>query len=489
MDDSVVISAQQLSKFYRIWESPAARLSTGIWQGLQKRGPDSGVLGTALKSRARRGYRDFFALQDIDLEVRRGESVGIIGRNGSGKSTLLQIIAGTLQPTGGQVSVRGRVAAQLELGAGFNPEFTGRENVYLYGSVLGLNRAAMDERFDDVASFADIGEFLEEPVKTYSSGMMTRLAFAVSTCVDPEILIIDEALSVGDAPFQAKCFRRLRQLIDTGVSLLFVSHDLATVRSVCARAMWLKDGRIACWGPAKTVAREYEKFCWREQGIPFDDEKGPIGGSVQVAILGTGVEENTPKETGYSPAKSHDPIEQMLDHAAPQFAEQAAEAGRVGTGDVRFESCVLTSITGQRLSMVAFEQQAVWETRIIARKDIDTDIVLGLAIFNVKGDRIAGVQNVHQNLRLKLKAGERRRASIKMRFPFTAEKYAARLTIMGFQEGKRTLNGVYDFNRSIIMDQVTDAVFFEVEFHSPFPIGPAVCLPGEITLSASKSSS
>jgi lipopolysaccharide transport system ATP-binding protein len=486
MDDSVIISAQQLSKFYRIWESPAARLSTGMWQGLQKRGPESGVVGQALASRAKRGFRDFFALQDIELEVRRGESVGIIGRNGSGKSTLLQIIAGTLRPSGGKVSVKGRVAAQLELGAGFNPEFTGRENVYLYGSVLGLNRAAMDERFDDVASFADIGAFLEEPVKTYSSGMLTRLAFAVSTCVDPEILIIDEALSVGDAPFQAKCFRRLRQLIDGGVSLLFVSHDLATVRSVCARAMWLKDGRIASWGSAKTVAREYEKFCWREQGIPFDDEKGPVGGSVQVAILGEGAPE---EKSAKSSPTSNDPIEQMLDHAAPKFAEQAAEAGRVGTGDVRFDSCVLTSVTGQRLSSVTFDQEAVWEIRLAARQDVDTDIVLGLAIFNVKGDRIAGVQNVHQDLRLKLKAGERSRASVKMHFPFTAEKYALRLTVMGFQAGKRTIKSIYDFNRSIIMDQVTDAVFFEVEFHAPFPIGPAVCLPGKITLSSPKSSS
>lgn len=486
MDDSLVISAHQLSKFYRIWESPAARLSTGMWQGLQKRGPRRGPVGKILETRAKRGFRDFFALQDIDLEVRRGESVGIIGRNGSGKSTLLQIIAGTLQPSGGEVSVRGRVAAQLELGAGFNPEFTGRENVYLYGSVLGLNRAAMDERFDDVAGFADIGEFLEDPVKTYSSGMMTRLAFAVSTCVDPEILIIDEALSVGDAPFQAKCFRRLRQLIDDGVSLLFVSHDLATVKSVCGRAMWLKDGRIANWGAAKTVAREYEKFCWREQGIPFDDEKGPEGGSVQAAILGPGESDDSSENTA---ATSNDPIEQMLDHATPKFAEQAAVAGRVGTGHVRFESCVLTSVTGQRLSSVSFDQEAVWEISLVARQDVDTDIILGLAIFNVKGDRIAGVQNVHQDLRLKLKAGERRRASVKMKFPFTAEKYTARLTIMGFQDGKRTINGIYDFNRSIIMDQVTDAVFFEVDFHAPFPIGPAVCLPGKITLNAPKSTS
>ncbi|GAB5560368.1 MAG: hypothetical protein SynsKO_20150 [Synoicihabitans sp.] len=430
-----------------------------------------------LQNKAEQGYRDFHALRGIDLEVRCGESVGIIGRNGSGKSTLLQIIAGTLQPSSGEVSVTGRVAAQLELGAGFNPEFTGRENVYLYGSVLGLNRAAMDERFDDVAAFADIGEFLEEPVKTYSSGMMTRLAFAVSTCVDPEILIIDEALSVGDAPFQAKCFRRLRELIDNGVSLLFCSHDLSTVKSVCARAMWLKDGEIASWGPAKKVARDYEKFCWQEQGIPFDSEDAKKG-SVQAIILG----DLKPGEAQVT-SESADPVDILLDQAAADFAKRAEEAGRVGTGDVRFHSAILTDSEGAMLKTVAFEQEAIWQAKLVAQRDIETDVVIGIAIFNLKGDRVAGVQNVHKNLRLKMNAGQSVHVSTKMPFPFTAEKYSARFTIMGFQDGKRMINGVYDFNRSIIMDQVTDAVFFEVEFHRPFPIGPAVCLPSEITLS------
>lgn len=476
MDEDVVISAREVGKTYRIWESPSARLSTAWWQGLSRRLPlGQGFKGWA-NGKATAGYRDFHALRDIDLEVRKGESVGIIGRNGSGKSTLLQIIAGTLQPTTGAASVSGRVAAQLELGAGFNPEFTGRENVYLYGSVLGLDRRAMDERFDEVAAFADIGEFMEEPVKTYSSGMMTRLAFAVSTCVDPEILIIDEALSVGDAPFQAKCFRRLRQLIDTGVSLLFVSHDLATVKSVCSRAMWLKDGEIAAWGPAKDVAREYEKFCWREQGIAFDD-KGPEGGSARSAILGDLAEKHD-----LNAGSPTDRVDALLLEGADEFAEKADSGGRIGTGSVQFASVLLTNETHLPIKSVAFEQSANWEALILANEDIETDVVLGVAIFNVKGDRVAGVQNVHHNLRLQLKAGQTVRATVTMNFPFTAEKYSARFTLLGYQDGERTINDVYDFNRSIILDQVTDAAFFEVEFHRPFPIGPAVCLPSKITL-------
>ena len=159
-------------------------------------------------------YREFWALKDVSFEVNKGEAVGIIGRNGAGKSTLLQLICGTLSPTSGTIEVDGTVAALLELGCGFNPEFTGRENVYLNASMLGLTQEKIDDKFDEIAAFADIGDFLEQPTKTYSSGMLMRLAFAVNTCVEPEILIVDEALGVGDAPFQSKCFKRLRQLIN-----------------------------------------------------------------------------------------------------------------------------------------------------------------------------------------------------------------------------------------------------------------------------------
>jgi lipopolysaccharide transport system ATP-binding protein len=472
MSSPVVISGSRIGKTYRIWESPGARLATAWWQGVKSWVPGDGGLSRALEQRARRGFRDFHALQDISLEVKRGESVGIIGRNGSGKSTLLQIIAGTLQPSAGEVSVSGRVAAQLELGAGFNPEFTGRENVFLYGAVLGLNRAAMESRFEEVASFADIGDFMEEPVKTYSSGMMMRLAFAVSTCVSPEILIIDEALSVGDAPFQAKCFRRLRKLIDEGVSLLFVSHDLATVKSVCGRAMWLKDGEVAAWGPAKEVTREYEKFCWAEQGIPFGESEGPKGNVARAALA----------ETKNQSASPTNPVDALLEAESEEFNARAEAGGRVGTGALRFESAILASKDGEKLARVSFEQEAFWQARIRAHETLATDVVVGIAIFNVKGDRIAGVQNVHHNLRLEMSAGQSVRISVKMNFPFTADKYAARFTVLGYKDGKRTIDGLYDFNRSLVLDQVTDAVFFEVETHHPFPIGPAVCLPSDISV-------
>jgi lipopolysaccharide transport system ATP-binding protein len=199
--------------------------------------------------------------------VRRGETIGIIGRNGSGKSTLLQMICGTLTPTSGAVSVGGRVAALLELGAGFNPDFTGRENVYLNASILGLSRSEIDASFDEIAEFAEIGTFIDQPVKTYSSGMYVRLAFAVVAHVKADILVIDEALAVGDAFFQQKCVRFLRHFKQTG-TILFVSHDTSAVVNLCDRAIWLEGGVIRGEGPAKTVCEDYFAACYAEAAGP-----------------------------------------------------------------------------------------------------------------------------------------------------------------------------------------------------------------------------
>ncbi|NJK60180.1 MAG: ABC transporter ATP-binding protein [Oscillatoriales cyanobacterium SM2_1_8] len=204
-----------------------------------------------------RRSRPFWALQDLDLEVTRGQTLGVIGQNGSGKSTLLQIVAGTLTPTAGEVKVGGRISALLELGSGFNPEFTGRQNVFFNGRLLGLHAAEIEAKFDDIAAFADIGDFIEQPVKTYSSGMFVRLAFAVAVNVDPEILIVDEALAVGDVLFQRKCFRKIEELSEQGVTILFVSHDLNSVLNLCDRAIVLHGGRKIQDGKPHPVTLAY----------------------------------------------------------------------------------------------------------------------------------------------------------------------------------------------------------------------------------------
>jgi lipopolysaccharide transport system ATP-binding protein len=258
---SPLIRVESVDKVYRIWKHPRARL-TGSLAGRLAR---SRSLPEAVRRSAQRYsesvYREFFALKNISFEVNRGETIGIIGKNGSGKSTTLKVIAGTLQPTRGEVSVTGRIAAMLELAAGFEQEFTGRENVFLSAAILGLSKAEIGAKFEEIVDFADIGDFLDQPVKTYSSGMLVRLAFAVHTAVEPEILIIDEALSVGDETFRRKCFARLDRLKEEGTTILFVSHDLGSVVNLTERALFFHEGEIVMEGAPKDVVAEYQRYC------------------------------------------------------------------------------------------------------------------------------------------------------------------------------------------------------------------------------------
>ena len=256
--DTPLISAQGLSKAYRIWRHPSARVRTTLLNLLANLLPKNSGARASLHRAATAGYRDFQAVQPLSFALRRGEALGIIGRNGSGKSTVLQLIAGILQPTTGRIQTHGRISALLELGSGFNPEFTGRENVYLNGSILGLSAHDMNARIEQIIAFADIGEFIDEPVKTYSSGMMMRLAFAVAVSVQPDILIIDEALSVGDVFFTQKCFARIREILTAGATLIFVSHDTAAVQNLCTRGLLLHQGRLLHDGtPEECVTRYF----------------------------------------------------------------------------------------------------------------------------------------------------------------------------------------------------------------------------------------
>ncbi|MFZ5494459.1 MAG: ABC transporter ATP-binding protein [Verrucomicrobiota bacterium] len=257
MADDIAISARNLAKTYRLWSHPSARLKSLCCSGAARLFPDGSAPARSLARAAAAGYREFHALHGLSFEVRRGEALGIIGRNGSGKSTLLQLIAGILEPTAGSIVTRGRISALLELGSGFNPEFTGRENVYLNGSILGLSARQMDARYAQIAAFADIGDFINEPVKTYSSGMMMRLAFAVAVSVQPDILIVDEALSVGDVFFTQKCFERIREILAGGTTLIFVSHDTAAVQNLCTRGLLLGEGRLLHDGPPEECVTRY----------------------------------------------------------------------------------------------------------------------------------------------------------------------------------------------------------------------------------------
>ncbi len=284
--EPVVVSVRGVSKVYQIYDRPQDRLK----QMLLPR---------------RRYGREFWALRDVSLELRRGETVGIIGRNGSGKSTLLQVIAGTVAPSAGEVEVKGRLAALLELGSGFNPEFSGRENVFLNGAILGIGRDEMERRFAEIAAFADIGDFIDQPAKIYSSGMLVRLAFAVQAHVDPEILIVDEALSVGDMYFQAKCMARVAELRRRGTSILLVSHSVATVKAICSRCLLLDGGRVVLEGAPDPVADRYASLVLSRAGSTPDAAKPGAVASVSAVH--------------------------------PPFASRITE--RFGTGAARFVEC------------------------------------------------------------------------------------------------------------------------------------------------------
>lgn len=242
MSSDLAIHAQQLGKVFQLYERPIDRLKQMLVRG------------------RRRYFREFSALHDVNFELKKGEVLGLVGRNGAGKSTLLQLICGTLNPTGGRVVVQGRVAALLELGAGFNPEFTGQENIYLNASILGLSKDEIDARYDSIVEFSGIADFIHQPVKTYSSGMYVRLAFSIATSVDPDILVIDEALSVGDGAFARKSFDRIMRLKEKGATILFCSHSVYQIEALCTRALWLEKGVVQLIGDPATVVARYQNF-------------------------------------------------------------------------------------------------------------------------------------------------------------------------------------------------------------------------------------
>jgi lipopolysaccharide transport system ATP-binding protein len=269
------VSVKGVGKLYHLYEKPRHRLLQFFMPKVQ-----------ALLRRPQKQYfRPFWALQGVDLAVPKGQTLGIIGQNGAGKSTLLQIICGTLAPSTGKIDVGGRITALLELGSGFNPEFTGRENVYMYGMILGISKEELDRRFDDILAFADIGDFVDQPIKTYSSGMVVRLAFSIAVNVDPDILVVDEALSVGDIRFQNKCIRRMEDLKNQGKSILFVTHSTGIVEAFCDRVVWMRDGKVFKDGDPSIVVRQYINFM--AHGVE-DEHKAVVARAEAAAELPAG---------------------------------------------------------------------------------------------------------------------------------------------------------------------------------------------------------
>ncbi|NDJ16279.1 ABC transporter ATP-binding protein [Myxacorys almedinensis] len=302
------------------------------------------------------GAEEFWALRDINLEVEKGSTLGLVGQNGSGKSTLLQIVAGTLTPTSGDVQVKGRISALLELGSGFNPEFTGRQNVFFNGRVLGLSQDEIGRKFDGIAAFADIGAFIDQPVKTYSSGMFIRLAFAVAINIDPDILIVDEALAVGDIFFQAKCYKKLEELQDRGISILFVSHDTATIQSLCEEGVLLHHGQIVCRDVPSVISSKYFQL-FRTEHEQLNQSDKPV-------------EADVPK------TKQNNPIALSRDQ-------------RITNGKATIREVYITDTLGQ--SKTTFEIGETLQGRIIVEfHDNCYDVSIGLALRDRYGRLLFG---------------------------------------------------------------------------------------------------
>lgn len=352
MSSEVAIKVDGLSKCYQIYDTPKDRLKQFVLPGLQR------MTGQHPK----KYFREFWALKDVSFEVKKGETVGIIGRNGGGKSTLLQMICGTLSPTAGNISVKGRIAALLELGSGFNPEFTGRENVYMNATVLGLSDSEIIARFDEIVSFADIGEFIDQPVKTYSSGMMVRLAFAVIAHVDADILVVDEALAVGDAFFTQKCMRFIRDFQNNGGTLLFVSHDTGAVVNLCSKVILLKRGQVVKEGGAKEVSEFYLTTLYEANQI-IDGSQGAKSVAFQEQAV---AEERDMRETLFNASTLRNDIE--------LFRFNPNQAG-FGTGDASIESVRLLDRDGVPLSWVVGGEYVIIEIRCLAHKDIFQPII------------------------------------------------------------------------------------------------------------------
>jgi len=357
MSSDVVIEVENSSKIYQVYSRPVDRLLQSLF-------------------RQRQYFQEVRALQNISLCVKKSETVGILGPNGSGKSTLLQMIAGTLSPTTGSILVRGRVAALLELGAGFNPEFTGRENVYLSASILGLSDQEIRERYQEIVDFADIGEaFLERPVKTYSSGMYVRLAFSVAINVDPDILIVDEALSVGDVRFQRKCYRRFETIKRRGATVLFVTHSMELIQNHCSRAIYLNAGKIKAEGEPRDVIHQFmdDMFSLTDQSNQPTQSQRPADLSA-TALYAKGDQDCCPYRKNYNSSEY-----------------------RYGDGRARIIDFLISQGTQHDLAIVQQHQRVQVEYAVRFSADVDR-VIYGLTVKTTDGTTVYGINSRQQGL-------------------------------------------------------------------------------------------
>lgn len=410
----IAISVNNISKMYKLYDKPMDRLKESLGLSRQKK------------------YKEHYALHDVSFNVRKGETVGIIGTNGSGKSTILKIITGVLNPTQGDVAVDGRISALLELGAGFNGEYSGIENVYLNGTMIGFSREEIDAKLQDILDFADIGEFIHQPVKTYSSGMFVRLAFAVAINIEPEILIVDEALSVGDVFFQAKCYRKFEEFKEMGKTILFVSHDLSSIGKYCDRVVLLNKGRKLAEGDAKEMVNLYRRVLVNQ----YDDLEGQEE---------TDVEEETDVQVV---SKEDSGLMKLKLNLNPEVLEYGSKLAEIEDFSIRDDTGMITNIIekGKFFSV---------DMKIRFHEDIG-DPIFAFTIKDLKGTEITGTNTMYENVPIKpQKKGDVRNVTFTQKMPLEAGEYMLCLGCTGYRGGEFTVfHRLYDVcNLTVITDK------------------------------------
>nr|WP_295272396.1 ABC transporter ATP-binding protein [uncultured Blautia sp.] len=427
MAEDIAISVNDVSKMYKLYDNPMDRLKESLGLSRKKK------------------YKEHYALNHVSFQVKKGETVGIIGTNGSGKSTILKIITGVLSPTAGEVSVNGRISALLELGAGFNGEYSGIENVYLNGSMIGFSREEIDAKLQSILDFADIGEFIHQPVKTYSSGMFVRLAFAVAINIDPEILIVDEALSVGDVFFQAKCYRKFEEFKEMGKTILFVSHDLSSIGKYCDRVVLLNKGEKLAEGGAKEMVNLYRRVLvnqYDDADLEEGAENAEAGQDGQLTD-GTAGENVSKKEHAGGGRAMKDSL-----NLNPKVLEYGSKLGEIVDFAIRDDTGMITNVIekGKEFSV---------QMKVRFQADVN-DPIFAFTLKDLKGTEITGTNTMYEHTPVKpQKAGDVREITFKQIMPLEAGEYMLCLGCTGYKDGDFTVfHRLYDVcNLTVITDK------------------------------------
>ncbi len=450
IQDNIAIQVASVSKVYPLYSSHRDRMKE------------------ALHPLRKKYHQDFYALRDVSFEVRKGETVGILGRNGSGKSTLLSIIAGVLQPSSGQVTVKGRISSLLELGTGFNPELSGLDNIFFYGMIAGFSREEMQDKLPRIIAFAEIGDFIHQPMKVYSSGMYVRLAFASAIHIDPEILIVDEALSVGDMNFQAKCMTAINRIRESGATVLFVSHDIGSIKSLCSRAVLLEQGMAQFYGPAPEAASLYVRRMREElseEVKQFSRVSTGFGQTAQAAPVATQGEAGLSEPSGAVATAS-------LEFKAPDEFKQRADLFRYGNGDAKVCFVELLDEEGSPVRFAEFNQKVTLNIH-----------------FEVYADRVVACNfYIQDDKKNKLFGGNSRLYGVPLPTCEAGERYVASYTFrLPLQEGNFSVQIL--LTTPLILDQsaefldvVEDAVVFNVRRKQGARLWSKVFVPAQFEL-------